>query len=272
MIPPLVDGRPAGHRSRPRRVRQERQADREERLHLRPPRRLDAGGDHRPPRPAATRRSSARTGAASSACASSPRTPIASPGSSSATPACRPANTRRATRSWRGRSSARRPRCSTSGSCCNSATITELSDGEVAAYDAPFPDDTYKAGARIFPSLVPTTPDDPAAAANTRGVGGLQAVGQAVHLLLQRQRPGHRRRRQAVPPARARRPGPAARDGRERPPLLPGRRRAATRADRHRRDHSRSRVAPSARRFAARSGRPGVDGEIASRRSPTPPR
>ncbi|MBW2678356.1 MAG: haloalkane dehalogenase [Deltaproteobacteria bacterium] len=36
----------------------------------------------------------------------------------------------------------------------------------VAAYNAPFPDDTYKAGARIFPSLVPITPDDPASQAN----------------------------------------------------------------------------------------------------------
>ena len=36
----------------------------------------------------------------------------------------------------------------------------------VAAYDAPFPDDTYKAGARQFPLLVPTTPDNPASAAN----------------------------------------------------------------------------------------------------------
>ena len=36
----------------------------------------------------------------------------------------------------------------------------------VAAYDAPFPDDRYKAGARQFPLLVPTSPDDPAAAAN----------------------------------------------------------------------------------------------------------
>jgi haloalkane dehalogenase len=36
----------------------------------------------------------------------------------------------------------------------------------VAAYDAPFPDDTYKAGARQFPMLVPTSPDDPAGAAN----------------------------------------------------------------------------------------------------------
>jgi haloalkane dehalogenase len=36
----------------------------------------------------------------------------------------------------------------------------------VAAYDAPFPHDRFKAGARQFPLLVPTSPDDPAAAAN----------------------------------------------------------------------------------------------------------
>ncbi|MEJ2477562.1 MAG: haloalkane dehalogenase [Desulfobacterales bacterium] len=35
-----------------------------------------------------------------------------------------------------------------------------------AAYNAPFPDDTYKEGARIFPSLVPTEPNDPASAEN----------------------------------------------------------------------------------------------------------
>ena len=35
-----------------------------------------------------------------------------------------------------------------------------------AAYDAPYPDETYKAGARAFPLLVPITPDDPEAAAN----------------------------------------------------------------------------------------------------------
>ncbi len=52
------------------------------------------------------------------------------------------------------------------GFLLNSATITDLADAEVAAYDAPFPDDTFKAGARIFPTLVPTSPDDPAAAAN----------------------------------------------------------------------------------------------------------
>ncbi|MCB1140321.1 MAG: haloalkane dehalogenase [Leptospiraceae bacterium] len=36
----------------------------------------------------------------------------------------------------------------------------------LAGYDAPFPDESYKAGARIFPSLVPVSPDDPAAPAN----------------------------------------------------------------------------------------------------------
>jgi haloalkane dehalogenase len=36
----------------------------------------------------------------------------------------------------------------------------------VAAYDAPFPDQSYVAGAREFPMLVPTRPDDPASEAN----------------------------------------------------------------------------------------------------------
>jgi haloalkane dehalogenase len=36
----------------------------------------------------------------------------------------------------------------------------------VAAYDAPFPDESYKEGARQFPLLVPTSPDDPASDAN----------------------------------------------------------------------------------------------------------
>ncbi|PRW63916.1 haloalkane dehalogenase [Actinopolyspora mortivallis] len=35
-----------------------------------------------------------------------------------------------------------------------------------AAYDAPFPDESYKAGPRVMPTLVPTTPDDPATEAN----------------------------------------------------------------------------------------------------------
>jgi haloalkane dehalogenase len=45
-------------------------------------------------------------------------------------------------------------------------TIAELPPEVVAAYDAPFPSSAYKAGSRAFPMLVPTTPDDPASAAN----------------------------------------------------------------------------------------------------------
>lgn len=47
-----------------------------------------------------------------------------------------------------------------------SGCTSELSSAVIAAYDAPFPDDTYKAGARIFPALVPTSPEDPAHAEN----------------------------------------------------------------------------------------------------------
>jgi haloalkane dehalogenase len=45
---------------------------------------------------------------------------------------------------------------------CHVAPSAEV----IAAYDAPFPDERYKAGARQFPLLVPTQPDDPAAPAN----------------------------------------------------------------------------------------------------------
>jgi len=48
------------------------------------------------------------------------------------------------------------------GSGCTSALAPEVA----AAYAAPFPDDTYKEGARQFPLLVPTRPDDPASEAN----------------------------------------------------------------------------------------------------------
>jgi len=52
------------------------------------------------------------------------------------------------------------------GRIVNGACVTDLADEVIAAYDAPFPDDSHKAGARIFPALVPTSPDDPAAPAN----------------------------------------------------------------------------------------------------------
>ncbi len=45
---------------------------------------------------------------------------------------------------------------------------TELAPEVIAAYDAPFPDERYKEGARQFPLLVPNSPDDPAAPANRK--------------------------------------------------------------------------------------------------------
>jgi haloalkane dehalogenase len=52
------------------------------------------------------------------------------------------------------------------GDIINGGTTTDLAPEVIAAYDAPFPDDSYKAGARIWPSYVPTSPDDPEAPAN----------------------------------------------------------------------------------------------------------
>jgi len=48
------------------------------------------------------------------------------------------------------------------GGIINGGCVSDLPAEVVAAYDAPFPDDSYKAGARSFPSLVPTGSDDPA--------------------------------------------------------------------------------------------------------------
>ncbi|MGH9030181.1 MAG: haloalkane dehalogenase, partial [Acidimicrobiales bacterium] len=50
-----------------------------------------------------------------------------------------------------------------SGGCAN-----PMAPEVVAAYDAPFPEEGYKEGARQFPALVPTSPEDPANAANRK--------------------------------------------------------------------------------------------------------
>jgi haloalkane dehalogenase len=49
-----------------------------------------------------------------------------------------------------------------------SATTTKLSREILKAYVAPFPDESYKAGARILPSLVPISLDDPEHEANIK--------------------------------------------------------------------------------------------------------
>jgi haloalkane dehalogenase len=48
------------------------------------------------------------------------------------------------------------------GGCARRPLAPEV----VAAYDAPFPDDRFKAGARVFPTLVPISTDDPSSTAN----------------------------------------------------------------------------------------------------------
>jgi haloalkane dehalogenase len=47
------------------------------------------------------------------------------------------------------------------GRIVEGGTINKLSREVIKAYDAPFPDDSFKAGARIMPSLVPISIDDP---------------------------------------------------------------------------------------------------------------
>jgi haloalkane dehalogenase len=54
------------------------------------------------------------------------------------------------------------------GRIVNGGCTTNLRPELIAGYDAPFPDETYKEGARQFPLLVPTAPDDPAAEPNRR--------------------------------------------------------------------------------------------------------
>lgn len=52
------------------------------------------------------------------------------------------------------------------GAVIQGATTTELTAEVLAGYDAPFPDESFKEGARRFPALVPTSPEDPEAPAN----------------------------------------------------------------------------------------------------------
>lgn len=52
------------------------------------------------------------------------------------------------------------------GFIVNGGTTRDLTAAEIAAYDAPFPDESYKEGARQFPVLVPITPDHASVAEN----------------------------------------------------------------------------------------------------------
>ncbi|GAB3017717.1 haloalkane dehalogenase [Mycobacterium bourgelatii] len=54
----------------------------------------------------------------------------------------------------------------TAGRIVAAGTVHKVPAEVRAGYDAPFPDKRYQAGARIFPQLVPTSPDNPAVPAN----------------------------------------------------------------------------------------------------------
>jgi haloalkane dehalogenase len=60
-------------------------------------------------------------------------------------------------------------------------TCPHLSEEECAAYDAPFPDSSYKAGVRRFPEIVPEGPDSPGAQLSRRAREWLRSewTGQA---------------------------------------------------------------------------------------------
>lgn len=52
------------------------------------------------------------------------------------------------------------------GAIVNMGCTTDLAPEVIAAYDAPFPEEHAKDGARAFPLLVPVSPDDPESAPN----------------------------------------------------------------------------------------------------------
>jgi haloalkane dehalogenase len=60
------------------------------------------------------------------------------------------------------------------GRIVNGGCTTDLDPAVVGAYDAPFPDESYKEGARQFPTLVPTSPDDPESRPNRDAWESLQ--------------------------------------------------------------------------------------------------
>lgn len=60
------------------------------------------------------------------------------------------------------------------GGIIKGATVRPLDPAVIAAYDAPFPDDSFKEGARQFPLLVPASTADPECEPNRRAWKGLE--------------------------------------------------------------------------------------------------
>ena len=60
------------------------------------------------------------------------------------------------------------------GQIVQSVAVRKLSPAEIAAYDAPFPDETHRAGLRQMNTLIPVTRNDPAAAIDRESFAALR--------------------------------------------------------------------------------------------------
>jgi haloalkane dehalogenase len=67
---------------------------------------------------------------------------------------------------WRFRDFVMRTEDLPIGFLVSAAVVDPMPADVAAAYDAPFPDASFKTGARAFPDLIPQTPENPATAAN----------------------------------------------------------------------------------------------------------
>ena len=179
MIPVLDRGRPAGGGARPGRVRPLGQADAPGRVHLRPPRRVDA------------RRSSSTTSELSAVTLVCQdwggliglRLLAEHPDRFARVVAANtflPTGDGTPSEAFLGwLKFSQEVETFPTGTIVNLGCATELAPEVIAAYDAPFPDQSYAEGARQFPTLVPISSDDPASAANRDGVEGPRDHGHA---------------------------------------------------------------------------------------------
>jgi haloalkane dehalogenase len=120
--------------------------------------------------------------------------PTASPGWRSATPACRPVTARRATPSWPGRSSPRRPRCSHRVPRQRRLPPRPVPRGHRRLRRA-VPRRHLQGRGTDLPDARADQRPTTRRAPTTSRVGGAGLVRQAVPAVLQRQRPGHQGRR-----------------------------------------------------------------------------
>jgi haloalkane dehalogenase len=79
---------------------------------------------------------------------------------------------------WRFRRAVERAETLDVGRLVASGCARGLEPAARAAYDAPFPDESFKSGPRAMPLLVPTRPDDPETAANRAAWAALADYGR----------------------------------------------------------------------------------------------